>query len=165
MIGGESRSSPCTLLVNLALLAVLPDAGLARSTLPADAGRSSGRPRSQRYGAVAHLAAAPAHAIMMIGTRILFAMGPRRAACRHRERQAAAHGVATLVTTGVAIVLIAAGRSRAGGHGVVLLAENYSVVAPGARRAAPARARTARPFRAWGYPWSASLVLIGAAIF
>jgi len=104
----------------------------------------------------------------MIGTRILFAIGRdgllwRRAAMVTRRGTPA---VATLVTTVVALVLIATGTfQRLVAMAAFFLAANYFVCCLALvmlRRHEPARTR---PFRAWGYPWSAALVLVGAAAF
>jgi APA family basic amino acid/polyamine antiporter len=108
------------------------------------------------------------NAIMMIGTRIVFAMGRDRLIW---SRTAAVNaggtpGVATLVTTAVAIVLILTGTfQRLVATASFFLAANYAVcclVLIVLRRREP---ELPRPFRAWGYPWSAYLVLIGAAVF
>jgi APA family basic amino acid/polyamine antiporter len=75
-------------------------------------------------------------------------------------------GVATLVTTAVAIVLIMTGTfERLVATAAFFLAANYAACCLALivlRRREPERAR---PFRAWGYPWSAVFVLIGAAVF
>ena len=71
------------------------------------------------------------------------------------------------MTTAVAVALIATGTfQRLVAIVVVLSGGELLRVLPRARRAAPARAAScARPFRAWGYPWSAGFVLAGAAVF
>ena len=99
------------------------------------------------------------NAIMMIGTRILFAMGrdgllwSRAAAVNERGTPSAA----TLVTTAVALALIATGTfQRLVAVASFFLAANYVVCCLALfvlRRREPA---LARPFRAWGYPWSAA---------
>src|SRR5438128_1750084 len=102
------------LLVNVALLAVLPVATIARSTLPAaDAAEALAGVRGRQLITVLSLISlAPLlNAIMMIGTRILFAMGrdrllPARAAAVNAGGTPV---VATLVTTAVAVALIATG--------------------------------------------------------
>jgi len=74
--------------------------------------------------------------------------------------------VATLVTTAVAIALIVTGTfQRLVAMASFFLAANYAVCCLALvvlRRREP---NLPRPFRAWGYPWSAGLVLIGAAVF
>src|SRR6185295_19459968 len=73
---------------------------------------------------------------------------------------------ATLVTTAVAVVLIASGTfQKLVAIASIFLVFNYSVCCLALvvlRRREPARPR---PFRAWGYPWSAAIVLAGAAAF
>ena len=105
------------------------------------------------------------NAIMMIGTRILFAMG-RDGLFWSRTATVNAGGtpgVATLVTTAVAIGLIATGTFQTlVAVASFFLAANYSVCCLALfvlRRREP---DLPRPFRAWGYPWSAGIVLVGA---
>ncbi len=171
MIGGEIAVIIVYLLVNLALLAVLPVPALARSTLPAaDAAQIILGVRGAQTITLLSLISLPPllNAIMMIGTRILFAMG-RDGLLWSRTASVNAGGtpgVATLVTTGVAIVLIVSGTfQRLVAMASFFLAANYAVCCVALvvlRRREPARAR---PFRAWGYPWSAGIVLVGAALF
>ena len=171
MIGGEMVVIGVYLLVNLALLAVLPVPVLAGSTLPAaDAAQIILGVRGAQTITLLSLISLPPllNAIMMIGTRILFAMGrdgllwSRTAAVN----AGGTPGVATLVTTAVAIGLIVTGTfQRLVAMASFLLAANYSVCCLALvvlRRREPG---LARPFRAWGYPWSAGIVLAGAAVF
>jgi APA family basic amino acid/polyamine antiporter len=108
------------------------------------------------------------NAIMMIGTRILFAMG-RDGLIWRKTASVNARGtpaVAALVTTLVAIALVATGTfQKLVGVTSFFLAANYSVSCLALfvlRRREP---HLARPFRAWGYPWSAGAVLAGAMAF
>jgi APA family basic amino acid/polyamine antiporter len=105
---------------------------------------------------------------MMIGTRILFAMS-RDGVLWTRTAEVNAAGTpvaATLVTTAVAVVLIASGTfQKLVAIASIFLVFNYSVcwlALVVLRRREPERPR---PFRAWGYPWSAVVVLAGAAEF
>ena len=171
MIGGEIVVIVVYLLVNLALLAVLPVPILARSTLPAaDAAQIIMGVRGAQAITLLSLISLPPllNAIMMIGTRILFAMG-RDGLLWSRTATVNAGGtpgVATLVTTAVAIVLIVSGTfQRLVAMASFFLAANYSVCCLALvvlRRREP---ELVRPFRAWGYPWSAGIVLAGAAVF
>jgi APA family basic amino acid/polyamine antiporter len=171
MIGGVAAVIAVYLLVNAALLRVLSIPVLAHSTLAAaDAAHVVFGDRGlQIITILSVISLAPLlNAIMMIGTRILFAMG--------RDRMlpsVAAHvnaggtpTIATLVTTAVAIVLIATGTFRKlVAVASFFLAANYLVCCLALvvlRRREPA---TPRPFRAWGYPWSAAIVVAGAAAF
>jgi APA family basic amino acid/polyamine antiporter len=171
MIGGVGAVIAIYLLVNIALLAVLPIGDLARSTLPAaDAARRLIGDRGSEVITMLSIISLPPmlNAILMIGTRILFAIARdgllwRRAALVTRRGTPA---VATLVTTVVALALIATGTfQRLVAVAAFFLAANYFVCCLALvvlRRREPARTR---PFRAWGYPWSAAVVLVGAAVF
>jgi APA family basic amino acid/polyamine antiporter len=171
MIGGVMLVIGLYALVNVALLSVLPVPVLARSTLPAAAAAQAivGGRGSQIITVLSLISLPPLiNAIMMIGTRILFAMGrdgliwSRTATVNARGTP----GVATLVTTAVAMVLIMTGTfQRLVATASFFLAANYAVcclVLIVLRRREP---DLPRPFRAWGYPWSAGLVLAGAAVF
>jgi APA family basic amino acid/polyamine antiporter len=171
MIGGVVAVIVVYLLVNVALLALLPIADLARSTLPAaDAAQVLVGRRGGEIITILSIVSLPPmlNAILMIGTRILFAMGrdgllwSRASAVNQRGTPSAA----MLATTGVALALIATGTfQRLVAVVAFYLAANYVVCCLALfvlRRTQPA---LARPFRAWGYPWSAAVVLIGAAAF
>jgi len=171
MIGGVLAVIVIYLLVNAAVLAVLPIPDLARSTLAAaDAARVVfGERGGQFITVLSILSLVPLlNAIMMIGTRILFALG-RDGLFWSRAAAVNASGtpaVATLVTTILAIGLIATGTFQ---QLVALvscfLAANYCICCIALvvlRRREP---NLARPFRAWGYPWSAAIVVIGAVVF
>lgn len=171
MIGGVAAVIVVYLLVNLALLRVMPIPVLARATLPAaDAAKIVAGARGQVLITMLSLVSLPPvlNAVMMIGTRIMFAMGrdgflPRQAA---RVNAGGTPTVATIVTTAVAVVLIATGTfQKLVAVASFFLAVNYFVCCLALivlRRREPA---AARPFRAWGYPWSAAVVLAGAAAF
>jgi APA family basic amino acid/polyamine antiporter len=171
MIGGVLSVLAIYLLVNLALLSVLPVPDLARSTLPAaDAARVILGGRGAQIITLLSLVSLPplVNAVMMIGTRILFAMG-RDGLLWAGTAAVNARGtpvVATLVTTAVAMVLIASGTfQKLVAVASFFLAANYCVSCLALvvlRRREPGRER---PFRAWGYPWSAGIVLAGAAAF
>ena len=171
MIGGVLSVLVIYLLVNLALLAVLSVPELGRSTLAAaEAARVIvGDRGSQLITLLSLISLLPLlNAILMIGTRILFAMGRDRllwhgAAVVHAGGTPAA---AMLVTTAVAVVLIASGTfQNLVAMTSFFLAANYCVSCLALiflRRREP---HLRRPFRAWGYPWSAAIVLVGAAAF
>ena len=171
MIGGVASVIVVYLLVNLALLAVLPLADLARSTLPgADAAAIlAGDRGKQLITVLSVISLLPLlNAILMIGTRILFAMGRDGLVSRRTSsvNPGGTPGVATLVTTGAALLLIATGTFQTLiALASVFLAVNYAVCCLALvvlRRREPA---TPRPFRAWGYPASAALVVAGAVAF
>jgi APA family basic amino acid/polyamine antiporter len=171
MIGGVAAVIVVYLLVNIALLSVLPLGDLARSTLPAaDAAQLLLGGRGREIITVLSIVSLPPmlNAILMIGTRILFAIGRdgllwrRAAAVTSRGTPASA----MLATTAVALALIATGTfQRLVAIVAFFLAANYVVCCLALivlRRREPDRAR---PFRAWGYPWSAALVFAGAVAF
>jgi amino acid transporter len=171
MIGGVASVIVVYLLVNLALLSALPIPDLARSTLPAaDAAQILLGSRGRQVITVLSLVSLPPllNAIMMIGTRILYAMGRDGLLWRRTANVSAAGApvAATVVTTAVAVALIATGTfQKLVAIASFFLVFNYSVCCLALvvlRRREPERAR---PFRAWGYPWSAGIVLVGAAAF
>ena len=171
MIGGVAAVIVVYLLVNVALLTVLPVGDLAASTLPAaDAAQILLGGRGREIITILSIVSLPPmlNAILMIGTRILFAMG-RDGLLWRRAASVTARGTpaaAMLATTLVALALIATGTfQRLVAVVAFFLAANYAVCCLALivlRRREPDRAR---PFRAWGYPWSAALVLAGAAAF
>jgi basic amino acid/polyamine antiporter, APA family len=171
MIGGVAAVIVVYLLVNLALLMVLPVSAIARSTLPAaDAAQVVLGGRGGQLITILSLVSLPPllNAIMMIGTRILFALGrdrllPVRAADVNRRGTPT---VATLITTAVAIVLIATGTfQRLVAVASFFLAANYFVCCLALFALRRREGDASRPFRAWGYPWSAAIVSLGAAAF
>jgi len=171
MIAGVASVIVVYLLVNLALLSVLPVPDLARSTLPAaDVAQILMGDRGRQIITVLSLVSLPPllNAIMMIGTRILFALG-RDGLLWKRTAGVTAGGApltATVVTTAVAIALIVSGTfQKLVAIASFFLVLNYSICCLALvvlRRREPDRPR---PFRAWGYPWSAAIVLAGAAAF
>jgi APA family basic amino acid/polyamine antiporter len=171
MIGGVASVIVVYLLVNVALLSVLPIGDLARSTLPAaDAAQILLGGRGREIITILSIVSLPPmlNAILMIGTRILFAMG-RDGLLWRRAASVTARGTpaaAMLATTVVALALVATGTfQRLVAVVAFFLAANYVVCCLALfalRRREPGRVR---PFRAWGYPWSAALVLAGAVAF
>src|SRR5437867_1903176 len=171
MIGGVAAVIVVYLLVNVALLSVLPVGDLARSTLPAaDAAQVLLGGRGRAIITILSIVSLPPmlNAILMIGTRILFAMGRDRLLWR-RAAAVTARGTpaaAMLATTVVALALVATGTfQRLVAVVAFFLAGNYVVCCLALivlRWREPDRPR---PFRAWGYPWSAGLVLAGASVF
>jgi APA family basic amino acid/polyamine antiporter len=171
MIGGVLSVIAVYLLVNLALLAVLPISELAKSTLPgADAAAIIAGDRGKQILTVLSVVSLLPllNAILMIGTRVLFAMG-RDGLVSRRTASVNAGGtpdIATVVTTGVAVLLIASGTFQTLiALASVFLAVNYAVCCLALvvlRRREP---NADRPVRAWGYPWSAGIVVVGAIVF
>jgi APA family basic amino acid/polyamine antiporter len=171
MIGSVVAVTVIYLLVNIALLAILPIPELASSTLPAaNAAEHLAGARGGQIITVLSLISLPPilNSIMMVGTRILFALGRDRLVWRRTAEVNAGGtpGVATVVTTAVATVLIATGTfQRLVAIAAFYLALNYAICCLALvvlRRREPG---TPRPFRAWGYPWSAAIVILGAFAF
>ena len=171
MIGGVIAVIVVYMLVNMALLSVLPVPALARSTLPAaDAAQVLIGERGGQIITVLSLLSLPPllNAIMLVGTRVLFAMGRDRLFWTGTAavNVGGTPGVAMLVTTAVAVVLVASGTfERLVAMASFFLAANYCVSCGAIfvlRRREPL---TPRPFRAWGYPWSVAIVLAGALAF
>jgi len=171
MVGGVLAVIVIYVLVNVALLAILPMAELAGSTLPASkaAERLLGGVGGQLITLLSVVSLAPLlNAIMMIGTRILFAMGRDRLLwSRAAEVNAGGTpGIATLVTTIVAVVLIATGTfQQLVAIASFFLALNYAISCVALVVLRVREPATARPFRAWAYPWSAGIVVAGALVF
>ncbi|MBZ5560654.1 MAG: APC family permease, partial [Acidobacteriia bacterium] len=171
MIGGVASVIVVYLLVNIALLSVLPIGDLARSTLPAaDAAQILLGGRGREIITILSIVSLPPmlNAILMIATRILFAMG-RDGLLWTRAASVTARGTpaaAMLATTVVALALVATGTfQRLVAVVAFFLAANYVICCfalVALRRSEPDRGR---PFRAWGYPWSVALVLAGAVAF
>jgi APA family basic amino acid/polyamine antiporter len=171
MIGGVGAVIVVYLLVNVALLMVLPLDRLAASTLPAAdaAGVLLGGRGSAVITFLSIVSLPPTlNAVLMIGTRILFAMG-RDGLVWRRVAVVSARGTPTMAmmaTTVVALGLIATGTFQRLiaiasffliANAVVCCASLFAL-----RRREP---ETRRPFRAPGYPWSVALVLAGSAAF
>jgi APA family basic amino acid/polyamine antiporter len=171
MIGGVAAVIGIYLLVNVALLHVLPLDDMAHSTLAAaTAAERIAGPTGGRLITVVSLVSLPPllNALMMIGTRIIFAMGRDGLFWSGTARVDArgAIGVGTLVTTGLAIGLIATGTfERLAAMTALFLAVNYLVCCAALVRLRTTAPSLDRPFRAWGYPWSAAIVIGGAAAF
>ncbi len=171
VIGGVVSVIVIYLLVNMALLSVLSVPALAGSTLPAaDAAEAILGERGGRIITVLSIVSLPPllNAIMMIGSRVLFAMGRDGLVWRGTAAVNAGGtpGVAMLVTTAVAIVFImSATFEQLVAVASFFLAANYVVSCLALivlRRSEP---DLPRPFRAWGYPWSVRIVLAGATVF
>jgi APA family basic amino acid/polyamine antiporter len=168
MMGGVAAVIIVYLAVNVALLWILPVPDLAKSTLAAaDAARILIGPAGQEAITILSIISLPPmlNAIIMLAPRILFAMG-RDGLLWRQTATVTDRGtptVATLVTTVVAVGLIVTGTfQRLVAITAFFLALNYAICCLALvvlRRREPERDR---PFRAWGYPWSAAVVLVGA---
>jgi APA family basic amino acid/polyamine antiporter len=171
MIGGVVAVIVVYLLVNLALLAILPVTELAASNLPAAdaAARIVGSRGGQIITLLSLISLVPLlNAILMIGTRIMFALGRDRllwsgtAAVDARGTP----GIAMLVTTIVAVGLILTGTFE---WLVALVAFflllNYAICTLALIALRRREPTVARPFRAWGYPVTAVVFVTGTLGF
>ena len=171
MIGGVAIVVVVYLLVNLALLHVLPLPELASSKLPAaDAAQVVFGPGGQRLVTLLSLVSLLPllNAILMVGTRILYALS-RDVPHWSRAAEVSEGGTpvfAMLVTAAGAMILAASGTfEKLVAVASFFLAANYFVCCLALlvlRRREP---DLPRPFRAWGYPATAILVAAGAGIF
>ena len=142
MIGGVASVIVVYLLVNLALLSVLPIADLAQSTLPAADARADAHRRARRtdhHDPVARLSAADAERDPDDRHAHPVRDGTRRSAVAKRRLLSSAGGtptVATLMTTAVAVVLITTGTfQRLVAITAFFLARQLRRLLPGADRA------------------------------
>jgi len=171
MIGGVLSVIGIYLLVNIALLKVVPISELSGSTLPAaDAARAIAGTHGRNLITVLSLVSLVPllNAVTMMGTRVIFAMG-RDQLFWARTSTVNARGTpdtATLLTAVVAVVLIATGTfQRLIAMTSFFLAANYSLCCVALlvlRRREP---HLPRPYRAWGYPWSVWLVTVISLTF
>ena len=171
MIGGVLSVMGIYLLVNIALLKVLPMSELSGATLPAaDAARViSGAHGRDLITILSVTSLVPLlNAVMMMGTRVVFAMG-RDGLFWSRTSTVNAAGtpdIATLITTAIAVALIVTGTfQRLAAMTSFFLAANYCVCCLALivlRRREP---ELRRPYRAWVYPWSVWVVVVGGVIF
>jgi APA family basic amino acid/polyamine antiporter len=171
MIGGVAIVVVVYLLVNLALLHVLPMSKLADSKLPAaDAAEVVFGAGGQRLVTLLSLISLLPllNAILMVATRILYALG-RDVPRWSRVAEVSESGTpvsAMLLTAGGAAILAASGTfEKLVAIASFFLAANYFVCCVALlvlRRREP---DLPRPFRAWGYPASAVLVALVAFTF
>ena len=171
MVGGVLSVMGIYLLVNVALLKVLPMSELSGATLPAaDAARViSGAHGRDLITILSVISLVPLlNAVMMMGTRVIFAMGRDRLFWSRTSTVNAAGtpDTATLLTTAIAVALIVTGTfQRLVAMTSFFLAVNYSLCCLALvvlRRREP---DLPRPYRAWLYPWSIWVVIAGGVIF
>ena len=171
MIGGVLSVIGIYLLVNIALLKVLPISELSGATLPAaDAARSiAGQQGRNLITVLSVISLVPLlNAIMMIGTRVMFGLG-RDQLFWSRTSTVNPKGTpdtAILLTAAVAVGLIATGTfQRLIAMTSFFLAANYSLCCVALVVLRHREPDLLRPYRAWGYPWSVWLVTAGSVIF
>jgi basic amino acid/polyamine antiporter, APA family len=171
MIGGVLSVIGIYVLVNIALLRVLPMSELSGATLPAaDAAKIiAGAHGRDLITILSVISLVPLlNAVIMMSTRVVFAMGRDRLFWSRVSTVNArgTPGVAMLLTTVIALGLIATGTfQRLAAMTSFFLMANYSVCCLALivlRRREP---KSQRVYRAWGYPWAVWIVVIGGVIF
>jgi basic amino acid/polyamine antiporter, APA family len=176
MIGGVVLIVALYLLMNLAFLLVMPMAELAASKLPAaDAAQivfasSPFAPISGKFVTLLSLLTliSLVNSVMLGAPRILFAVG-RDGLFTHKVTAVSATGTprpALLLSSLAAAILIASGTFE----NIVTVAAffvasiyclNYVALFTLRQR----EPNAPRPFRAWKYPWSTGIVLLGSFLF
>lgn len=171
MIGGVLSVIAIYLLVNIALIKVLPMSELSGATFPAaEAARIIlGKQGQNLITVLSIISLVPLlNAITMMGTRVIFALGRDRLFWFRTStvNPSGTPDTATLLTAAVAVGLIATGTfQRLIAMTSFFLAANYALCCVALvvlRRREP---DLARPYRAWGYPWSVWLVTAGSVMF
>ena len=171
MFGGVLSVTVIYLLVNIALLNALSISGLASATLPAaDAAQVIAGPRGRDLITVLSvISLVPVlNAVMMIGTRIIFAMGRDRLfwSPTSAVNAGGTPHTAMVLTTTIAVGLIATGTfQRLVAMTAFFLAANYCLCCLALITLRYREPETQRPYRAWAYPWSAWIVAAVAVIF
>lgn len=171
MFGGVVSVIAIYLLVNLAVLYVLPMSEIAGSDLAlgkaAQAIFGSNGDRIFRTLMILSMLSA-VNACQLMATRVLFAMSRDRlfSAWGARANKGGTPTVALLFSTVVAVLFILTGTvDQVGAVVAFFFVVNYAVsftVVFVLRRREPARQR---PYRAWGYPWTTGLSLLGSIAF
>jgi basic amino acid/polyamine antiporter, APA family len=159
------------LLVNIGLLRVLPMSELAGATLPAaDAAKIiAGAQGRNLITILSVLSLVPLlNAVMMMGTRIVFALGRDRLFWSRTSKVNAGGtpDVAMLLTTAIALGLIATGTfQRLIAMTSFFLMVNYCLCCLALIVLRSRKPDLRRLYRTWGYPWSVWIVITGAVIF
>jgi len=158
MIGGVLSVIGIYLLVNIALLKVVPVSKLSSATLPAANAAQviAGAHGRDLITILSVISLVPLlNAVMMMGTRVIFAMGRDRLFWSRTSTVNAGGtpAAATLLTTATAVGLIVSGTfQRLVAMTSFFLAANYCLSCLALivlRRREP---ELRRPYRAWGYP-------------
>ena len=172
LIGGVLTIIATYLLVNLAFLHVLPVSSLAGETFAASAVARAifgelGTPILSAITIVSLLSAVNSNHLM--ASRVLFAMSRDRlmSARAATVNEGGTPTVALFVSAVVAVLFIVFGRTFATIITILsfFFVANYTLSFISVfvlRRREPNRAR---PFRAWGYPWTTALALLGSLLF
>ena len=171
MIGGVLSVIAVYVLVNVALLKILPMSELSGATLPAADAASiiAGAHGRSLITILSVISLVPVlNAVIMMGSRVVFAMARDRLFWSRSSTVNAGGtpGVAMLLTAAISLGLIATGTfQRLIAMTSFFLMANYTVCCLALivlRRREP---DLRRPYRAWGYPWSVWIVVVGGVIF
>ena len=171
MIGGVLSVIGIYLLVNIALLKVLPMSELSGATFPAaDAARViAGVHGRNLIILLSVISLVPLlNAVAMMGTRVIFAMGRDQLFWLRTSslNPGGTPDTATLLTAAVAAGLIATGTfQRLIAMTSFFLAANYSLCCLALVVLRHREPDLPRPYQAWGYPWSVWLVAAGSVVF
>jgi APA family basic amino acid/polyamine antiporter len=171
MIGGVLSVIAIYVLVNLALLKVLPISQLSESTLPvAEAANvMAGAQGRQIITVLSVISLVPLlNAVIMIGSRIVFAMGRDRLFWSRTETVNAGGtpGVAMLLTAAIALALIATGTfQRLIAMTSFFLVVNYCLCCLALVVLRQREPQLPRQYRTFGYPWSVWIVVLGGVMF
>lgn len=171
MIGGVLSVVAVYVLVNIALLKILPMSELSGATLPAaDAANVlAGAHGRSLITILSVISLVPVlNAVIMMGTRVLFAMARDRLFWSRGSivNAGGTPGVAMLLTAAISLSLIATGTfQRLVAMTSFFLMANYSVCCLALMVLRHREPDLPRPYRAWGYPWSVWMVVIGGVIF
>jgi basic amino acid/polyamine antiporter, APA family len=171
MIGGVLSVIGIYLLVNIALLKVLPMSELSGATFPAaDAARIIGGGHGRTLIILLSvISLVPLlNAVTMMGTRVIFALGRDQLFWSRTStvNPSGTPDTATLLTAAVAVGLIATGTfQRLIAMTSFFLAANYSLCCLALVVLRHREPDLPRPYQAWGYPWSVWLVTAGSVIF
>ena len=172
LFGGVLSVIAIYLLVNVALLYVLPISEIAGQSFAAGAAAQVmfgpyGDTIFRSLTILSMLSAINAYHLM--STRVLFALG--RDALFFKQAAAVNQGgtpvVALLMSAAVAVLFIAFGQTFARVSAVLafFFVANYTLSFISVfvlRRREPEKER---PYRAWGYPWTTGLALVGSVLF
>lgn len=171
LFGGVLVVAAIYLLVNVALLYVLPVGRLAGETLAAGAAAAAlfGERGDRLIRALVVVALlSSVNALLLIATRVPFAMSRDRLfpAWAVRVNRGGTPTVALLLSAAVTLGFLLSGSFN---EVIAVLAfffiVNYAVSFTSVfvlRRREP---EAERPFRAWGYPWTTALALAGSLLF
>jgi len=171
MIGGVLSVMGIYVLVNLALLKILPMPELSGSTLPAAEAANiiAGVQGRKIITILSVISLVPLlNAVIMMGSRVVFAMGRDRLFWSRTETVNAGGtpGVAMLLTSAIALALIATGTfQRLVAMTSFFLVANCCLCCLALivlRRREP---HLQRLYRTIGYPWSVWIVVIGGLMF